>query len=85
MTLDSNGCALTLAADDSLMIFSHLTSMVTRSDFKENELRFDYLKIESETDTVVCHTRQEVLDLLYSVRQGNIRGDSLQFSTILID
>ena len=74
-----------LRPDSSMTILSIFTSMLFNVKIKEDELRIDFLKIESPSGTTIAHSREEIIDLIYSKRKGQIKGEGRNFALIKIE
>ena len=60
----SDSSIVVLKPDSSMTILSIFTGMMFNAKIKERELRTDYLKIETENDTIIAESRSEILVLL---------------------
>ncbi len=81
--LDST--VVVLQPGSSIKVLSTFTGLLFNVKIKERELRTDYLKIETPTDTTVAHSRKEIIDLIYSNRKGTIKGEGRNFAKINIE
>lgn len=60
----SDSTTVVLKPDSSMTILSIFTGMMFNVKIKESDLRTDYLRIETKTDTIVAKSRNEILQLL---------------------
>lgn len=58
-----------LEVDSCITIMSHFTSMMSLKLKHPNDLTFDYLRIESIHDTIIAHSKLEILELLATQRK----------------
>src|SRR5688572_5825697 len=61
---NSDSTTVFLEPDSSMTILSIFTAMMFNVKIKESELRTDYLRIETKTDTLIADSRSEILQLL---------------------
>lgn len=83
--LTSDSSQVFLQPDSFLTILSIFTALGFNAKIKEEELRTDYLKIETKTDTVVAESRKEIIDLIYANRKSRIKGDGKNLVTLTIE
>jgi len=81
----SDSTTVILKPDSSMTILSIFTSLMFNVKMKERELRIDYMKIETPTDTVIAASREEIINLLYTNRKGQIKGEGRNIATIKIE
>lgn len=89
-TLDST--SVILKPDSSMTILSIFTGMMFNVKIKESELRTDYLRIETKTDTIIADSRKEILQLLKDKRtkyrrksgKDKVMASSRNFGNIFI-
>lgn len=89
-TLDST--TVVLKPDSSMTILSIFTGMMFNVKIKESDLRTDYLRIETKTDTIVAKSRNEILQLLKDDRtrfrrktdKDKVMASSRNFGNIFI-
>jgi hypothetical protein len=82
--LTSDSSIIVLQPDSSITVLSIFTGMMLNVKINERELRTDYLKIETQSDTLIADSREEIIDLIYKRRQGNIKGKGRNLATIEI-
>lgn len=83
--LTSDSSVILLQPDSSITVLSIFTGMMLTVKIKERELRTDYLKIETQSDTVIANSREEIIDLIYKRRKGSIKGKGRNMATIEIE
>jgi hypothetical protein len=83
--LTSDSSVIVLQPDSSITVLSIFTGMMFNVKIKERELRTDYLKIETKSDTIIADSREEIIDLIYKRRQGNVIGKGRNLATIEIE
>lgn len=66
----SNSSMVILRPDSSITVLSIFTGVMFNVKIKESELRTDYIKIETRTDTVTAASKEEIIDLIYTKRRG---------------
>jgi hypothetical protein len=81
----SNSSMVILRPDSSMTVLSVFTGMMFNVKIKERELRTDYIKIETPTNTVIAASKEEIIDLIYAKRKGAIKGEGRNFATIKIE
>jgi hypothetical protein len=64
----SDSTTVLLEPDSSMTILSIFTGMMFNVKIKESELRTDYLRIETKTDTLIADSRSEILQLIKDER-----------------
>lgn len=57
-----------LSADSSKVIFSTFTTMLFGSRIKPSDLRINYLRIETEKDTITADSKEKIVDLIHDKR-----------------
>lgn len=83
---------IVLKPDSSMTILSIFTGMMFNVKIKESELRTDYLRIETKTDTIIADSRKEILQLLKDERtryrrktdKDKVMASSRNFGNIFI-
>ena len=60
----SDSTIVVLQPDSSITILSVFKGMMFNVKIKENELRTNFLKIETSNDTIIANSRSEILGLL---------------------
>jgi hypothetical protein len=88
----SDSTVVILKPDSSMTILSIFTGMMFSVKIRESELRTDYLKIETEKDTIVAESRSEILWLLKDERtryrrkndKSKVLASSANFGNIFI-
>ena len=83
--LTSDSSVIVLQPDSSITVLSIFTGIMFNLKIKERELRTDYLKIETLSDTVIANSREEIVDLIYKRRKENIQGKGKNLATIKIE
>lgn len=81
----SDSSIVFLQPDSSMTILSIFTGMMFNVKIKEQELRTDYLKIETQTDTTIANSREEIIDLIYSKQKEQVKGEGKNFATLKIE
>lgn len=81
----SDSTVTVLQPDSSMTILSIFTGMMFNVKVKKRELRTDYLRIETATDTVTANSRLEIIDLIYSTKRGIVKGEGRNIATISIE
>jgi hypothetical protein len=81
----SDSSMVILQPDSSMTVLSIFTGVMFNVKIKERELRTDYIKIETPTDTVTAASKKEIIDLIYTKRKGEIKGEGRNFATIKIE
>ncbi len=76
---------IVLQPDSSVTILSVFTGIMFNVKIQERDLRTDYLKIETPSDTIIAASREEIIDLIYKRRKGKIKGEGRNFATIKIE
>ena len=64
----SDSTTVVLKPDSSMTILSIFTGMMFNVKIQESDLRTDYLRIETKTDTIIADSRKEILQLLKDKR-----------------
>ncbi|MCH7397739.1 hypothetical protein MM236_07060 [Belliella sp. DSM 107340] len=88
----SDSTTVVLKPDSSMTILSIFTGMMFNVKIKESDLRTDYLRIETKTDTIVAKSRNEILQLLNDDRtryrrktdKDKVMASSRNFGNIFI-
>lgn len=70
--LDSS--AVVLAPDSAMCVLSIFTFTMFNVKIKEEDLRLDYLRIESPKDTIIANSKAEIIGLIYGKAEPGYRS-----------
>lgn len=66
--LSSYSSVIILEPDSSVKLLSIFTNLTFTGRLKARELRTDYLKIETSSDTIIANSKDEIIELLKDPR-----------------
>lgn len=81
----SDSSVVLLQPDSSMLLLRTFTGLMFNVKIKERDLWTDYLKIETPIDTVIAHSKDEIIELIYAKRKGRIKGEGRNLATIKIE
>lgn len=67
-TQPGDSLVLILPADSSLLLLSTFTSMMGGVRIKPHDMKINYLRVETQKDTILAETKEQILDLLRDPR-----------------
>lgn len=84
----SDSAIFILQPQSSKVLFKTFVGGITifNEKIRKSELTVDYLKIETENETVIAKSKKEILKLMYSNnQQGNIKSEGTNIVKIKIE